>query len=411
MNLLFLTPQLPFPPRQGTAIRNWGLIHHLAERHAITLLSFCEPGQTVAAELREYCRQVVTVPVPQRTRADRLRALFSPHADLARRLWSPEFVLALTDLLSHAIFDGIQVEGLEMAPYLEYLRKPFTRGAQAPRVIYDAHNAEYVIQRRAALTDLRRPARWPAALYSLLQVPRLKTLEAATGRAVDLVTCVSAQDAAALRQLAPAVQPMIVPNGIDVAHYAGFTGKHQPDRLVFTGKMDYRPNIDAALWFVEAIWPRVRAARAEAEFFVVGQKPPERLLQLNGRQGIVVTGAVEDPRPYIAQAAVYVAPLRMGGGTRFKLLEAMALARPIVSTTLGAEGFAVRSGEHLLLADTPETFAAAVLRLLEAPSLALALGQAGLAFARAGYDWSAIVPQLEAAYSRSHSASPLTGQT
>ncbi len=131
---------------------------------------------------------------------------------------------------------------------------------------------------------------------------------------------------------------------------------------------------------------------------MVGQKPPERLRRLHGRQGVVVTGAVEDPRPYIAAAAVYVAPLRMGGGTRFKLLEAMALSRPIVSTTLGAEGFAVQSGRELLLADAPADFAAAVLRLLEAPAAAQTLAQAGRAFAEASYDWNAIIPKLEAAY-------------
>ena len=131
---------------------------------------------------------------------------------------------------------------------------------------------------------------------------------------------------------------------------------------------------------------------------MVGQKPPERLRRLHGQNGVVVTGAVDDPRPYIAAAAVYVAPLRMGGGTRFKLLEAMALGRPIVSTSLGAEGFAVQSGRELMLADTPADFATAVLRLLEAPAAAQALAQTGRAFAQAGYDWSTIIPRLEAAY-------------
>jgi glycosyltransferase involved in cell wall biosynthesis len=114
---------------------------------------------------------------------------------------------------------------------------------------------------------------------------------------------------------------------------------------------------------------------------------------------VIVTGAVEDARPFIAEAGVYVAPLRMGGGTRFKLLEAMALARPIVSTTLGAEGFGVQAGRELLIADAPGGFAQAVLALLDDPARAEALGRAGRAFVRAGYDWSAIIPRMEAAYS------------
>jgi glycosyltransferase involved in cell wall biosynthesis len=162
--------------------------------------------------------------------------------------------------------------------------------------------------------------------------------------------------------------------------------------------MDYRPNLDAALWFVAEILPRIQSAKPEVKFFIVGQKPTERLMQLNGQNGVVVTGAVEDTRPFIAESTVYVAPLRMGGGTRFKLLEAMALARPIVSTTIGAEGFEVRAGQELLLADSPENFTEAVLQLLNDSARAAAIGQAGLAFAQAHYDWSAIIPKVEGVY-------------
>jgi polysaccharide biosynthesis protein PslH len=407
LNLLFLTPQLPFPPRQGTAIRNWGLIKHLAQRHAVSLLSFVEPDQPPpTAELQAACRQVVTVPVPRRNRTARVRTLLSSQPDLARRLWSTEFSAALADLVRSHTFDFIHVEGLELAPYLAELahsRPP--HGGSPPaggaRLLYDAHNAEFLIQRRAFLNDWRLPARWPAALYSSLQTPRLKKFEADTCRAAHRVTCVSAEDAAALCQLVPGLQPVIVPNGIDFDSYQAAAAPPELQAalvLAFTGKMDYRPNIDAAVWFIEAIWPRVRTVWPAAQFFVVGQKPPERLCKLHGQNGVVVTGAVEDPRPYIAAAAVYVAPLRMGGGTRFKLLEAMALGRPIVSTTLGAEGFAVQSGRELLLADTPAEFAAAVLKLLEAPAAGQTLAQAGRAFAHAGYDWSTIIPKLEAAY-------------
>jgi sugar transferase (PEP-CTERM/EpsH1 system associated) len=400
VNLLFLTPQLPFPPRQGTAIRNWGLIKHLARRHAIWLLSFAEPDQPpLADELRAVCRQVITVPVPRRNRLARLLTLLSPEPDMARRLWSPEFSAALADLVRRQAFDFIHIEGLELAPYLFELARSLPPTGR-PYRLYDAHNAEYLIQLRAFMNDRRLPPRWPAALYSLLQTPRLKRYEADTCRAAHLVTCVSMEDAAVLRQLAPGLQPVIVPNGIDFDTYQATQIPPELQatlNLAFTGKMDYRPNIDAALWFIEAIWPRIRAARPEVRFFVVGQKPPEALRRWHDQNGVVVTGSVEDPRPYIAAAAVYVAPLRMGGGTRFKLLEAMALSRPIVSTTLGAEGFAVQSGRELLLADMPAEFSAAVLKLLAEPATAQALAQAGYAFARASYDWSAIIPKLETA--------------
>jgi glycosyltransferase involved in cell wall biosynthesis len=162
--------------------------------------------------------------------------------------------------------------------------------------------------------------------------------------------------------------------------------------------MDYRPNVDAALWFAQDILRRIRSARPDACFMIAGQKPHARLLQLQGQPGIVLTGEVPDLRPFLAAAAVYVAPLRMGGGTRFKLLEAMALSRPIVSTRLGAEGFEVAHGREVLLADTAGDFAAAVVSLLEDESKRAALGEAARRFVEADYDWSAIIPRVEAAY-------------
>ncbi|MBI4769376.1 MAG: glycosyltransferase [Chloroflexi bacterium] len=343
-------------------------------------------------ELQAACRRVITVPVPRRSRADRLRTLLSPHPDLARRLWSPEFSRALADLPRDADFDVVHVEGLEMAPYLSLVRSqaPPPAAARQPQAIYDAHNAEHVIQRRAFATDLRQPARWPTALYSWIQLSRLEKFEAEVCRAADTVTCVSEEDAAALQKLAPALRPVVVPNGIDVEDYTPHAPPHPPHalRLVFTGKMDYRPNVDAARWFATDILPRIRAAQPEVQFAVVGQKPPARLQKLDGQNGVIVTGGVEDTRPFIAGAAVYVAPLR----------EAMARARPIVATTVGAEGFAVRSGRELLLADSPADFAAAVLALLAYPARAAAVGQAGRAFVQARYDWRAIIPKLEAAY-------------
>ena len=406
MNLLFLLPQPPYPPRQGTAIRNWGLIKHLVARHVITLVSFADEGQADAPELRAACRRIVFVPAPRRSRTDRLRTLLSPKPDLARRLWSAEMAHALAEVLNESAFDFVHVEGLEMAPYIPII---LSSKSPRPKIVYDAHNAEAVIQHRAFVTDFRRsqPARWPAALYSWLQIPRLQAFEAEVCRQVEAVTCVSHEDATALQKLVPRLRPIVVPNGIDLESYTEYEiqniakpphGTSPHTQLVFTGKMDYRPNLDAALWFADHIFPRIRAACPEAQFIIVGQKPPDSLLKRHGQNNVVVTGAVEDTRPFIAGSAVYVAPLRMGGGTRFKLLEAMALARPIVSTSLGAEGFRVQSGRELWLADTPADFAEAVLTLLADPERAKAMGEVGLAFVRAEYDWSVIIPRLEELY-------------
>lgn len=404
MRLLFLTPQLPYPPHQGTALRNWGLISHLAARHDIWLLSFDERGSAapddLPAPLRMACRHISTVPVPRRTLADRLRTLIgSTLPDMAWRLWSPEFERALHGLLREHHFDLVQVEGIELARYMLGLNALPRRA----RCVFDDHNAEYVLQKRTFEADARRPARWHGAAYSFVQWRRLRAFERRALSAAGAVLCVSPQDARSLDQLAPAIQPHVIPNGIDVADYARFSlSAPQPSAptVVFTGKMDFRPNVDAALWFAQRIWPIVKQAHPHARLLVVGQKPSPRLDPLRRDPDIHLTGQVADVRPYIAQAAVYVAPLLAGGGTRFKLLEAMAMRRAIVTTTLGCEGFAVTSGRELIIADRPQDFAGSVIALLASDAHRAALGENAYQFVAATYDWQAIIPRLEQVYAR-----------
>lgn len=399
MRLLFLTPQLPYPPRQGTALRNWGLLSGLARRHEVWLLSFAEPGEAVHPALAAACHRVETVPVPARTMRDRLASLaWSGLPDMAWRLWSEAFLGRLTGWLGETRFDAVQVEGIELARYGVSIL-PSLRAAGS-RLVFDDHNCEYLLQRRAYETDRRNPRRWHAAAYSWVQSRRLMAFERQAARSADATLVVSSQDAASLQRLDPGIRATVIANGIDVDHYAGYPIAEDGPDLVFTGKMDFRPNIDAMMWFGAEVWPQVKAARPDARLWIAGQRPSRRLDGLRADPRVTVTGSVEDIRSVIARAAVYIAPLRVGGGTRFKLLEAMAMRRAIVSTRLGAEGFEVESGREMILADTAASFADAVLDLLGDPARRAALGERGQAFARARYDWSVIVPNLEALLSR-----------
>ncbi|MGD1993987.1 MAG: glycosyltransferase [Anaerolineae bacterium] len=400
MKILFLTPQLPYPPYQGTALRNWGLISGLARTHAVSLLSFAAPGQDPQPEppLAAVCESIETVPQPSRSLPQRLRDLvLSGQPDMALRLESPVFRERLADWLARGRFDVVHVEGIELAPYLDVLEAARPR----PLILFDDHNCEYLLQKRAFLTDLRRPLRWHGAAYSFFQWQRLRRFEAQVCRRSDRVVAVSEADAAALRALVPGVEPLVVPNGIDVTVYT-------PDRtpaptmgaaaLVFTGKMDFRPNVDAMLWFARHVLPLVRQEVPEAHLWVVGQRPHRRLEPLREHPAVTLTGWVKAVQPYIAGATVYVAPLRMGGGTRLKLLEAMALQRAVVATNLGAEGFPVTSGRELILADAPEAFAAAVVNLVQDPDRRAELGRSARRFVCQGYDWRVLIPRLESCY-------------
>jgi glycosyltransferase involved in cell wall biosynthesis len=170
------------------------------------------------------------------------------------------------------------------------------------------------------------------------------------------------------------------------------------DDLVFVGKMDFRPNIDGVLWFAQEVLPLIRQQAPAVRFWVVGKDPHPRLKPLAEDPAIELTGWVEDVRPYIAGAAVYVVPLRIGGGTRLKVLEAMAMEKAIVSTTLGCEGFNLVPDQELVTADTPGDLAAAVLALLRDPDRRDRLGRAARRFAGSRYDWRIVVPQLERAF-------------
>jgi glycosyltransferase involved in cell wall biosynthesis len=314
--------------------------------------------------------------------------------DMSWRLWSPDFNERLAARLNEQPFDVVSIEGIEMAPYLP------TIGATQPRplIIYDAHNAEWILQKRAFTTDIKHPPRWLAALYSWVQWHRLVRYEARVMQCTAHTVAMSELDKEALHQICPNASVFIVPNGVDLAAYTQFSGISWPYDIVFTGKMDFRPNIDAVLWFGQQVLPLIQSRRPGTTFAIVGQRPHARLDVLRNVPGVTITGYVDEVRPYIAGTAVYVAPLRVGGGTRLKLVEAMAMAKAIVSTRVGAEGYPVVSGRELILADEPQTFAQAVLDLLDNPGRRAELGQRGKAFAQANYGWDELVPQLEKIY-------------
>lgn len=397
MRLLFLTPQFPYPPHKGTTLRNYNLIAQLAQRHTIDLLSFHDTADVPTTPLTALCERIAVMPAPRRSTARRAAdTLLSPWPDMALRLWSTRFADQLRAWLADRVYDVIQMEGIELARYARSL--PWRDSGAL--LIFDAHNAEYLLQQRMARAE-RAVHGWSlGAIYSTLQARKLRRFERQSSRLADRVVCVSEADAAALRTLDPTLRPAVIPNGIDTSFYARARVRPldlPPHSLVFTGTMDYRPNVDAMLWLVDQVWPQITAAAPDARLYIVGQRPHPRLDRLRGDPAITLTGAVDDTRPYIAGAGAYVIPLQVGGGTRFKLLEALALQAPVVSTTLGVEGFAVTDGREVLLADDAGRFAQAVLTVWRQPDLRRALGQAGLAFA-ARYDWSLIAPLFEEVY-------------
>ena len=412
MKILILSPYPPYPPHGGGTMRIYQLVRGLAARHDVTCLTFAPDAvaERQLAPLRAVCR-VLTVPGPP-LRGPLRRAwttLASPLPDMALRNAAPAYAESLRALLTAEEFDIVQAESIEMAGYLLQVRnsKPWPEPGrrlktQNSKLILDQFNAEYVLQRRAFLADVRRPRRWHAAAYSLVQWLKLARYERRAMHGCDAVLAVSEDDRDTLCRLDATLRVGVVPNGVDTASFdraalAGALSFRAPT-LVFSGTLDFRPNVDAVTWFVREVLPRIRAHRPDVRLLVVGKRPAA-LHRLAAERAVVIVGEVQDARPYIAGAAVYVVPMRIGGGVRLKLLEALALEAPVVSTGMGAEGVVgLRDGEHCLLADDPQRFAGATLRLLDDCALGLRLGAAGRALVRTRYDWTTIIPRLESVY-------------
>ncbi len=367
-------------------------IRHVARDHEVWLLVF-SPDETASAALeplREF-GHVTTVPLPAHTPQKRLRTLVtSPLPDMALRGKSVVFQQELASLLTRVPFDVVQAESIEMTQY--GIRQP----NRSPLYVYDAFNAEFVIQRRAFSTDVRQLRKLPVAAYSFLQWHKLRAYEARLGSRFDGVLAVSAEDAATLSRVTPSSSIGVVPNGVDTEFFQPQEAvQSEQPYILFTGTLDYRANVDAVQWFVNEVLPRVQAVWPDLRFVVVGRNPTAAVLELGGRRVVEVVGEVADVRPWFHNAAAYVVPMRIGGGVRLKLLEALAMGQPVVSTPMGAEGIdGLQPGVHALLAERPDDFAVRLLSVLNDQDLAERLGNAGRHLVVERYDWRAIVPRM-----------------
>lgn len=372
------------------------LIRQLSQRHEVWCLSLTPDAAASAAAqpLAQWCN-LTLIPAPRRSLAGRaLTTLLSPLPDMALRAPSQAYLSALISLLKAVDFAVVQAESIEMAQYALVAKQ---HGAFAT---LDQWNAEYVLQQRAALTDLRQLRKAHAATYSLIQWQKLARYERMVCNQLDQVYVVSAEDAAALQRIAITRPPTVIPNGVDTTYFAPPAVRSiDANRLLFTGTLDFRPNIDALIWFVKHVLPQIRQVWPGAYLQVVGRAPAPAILALAEPGVVEVTGAVADIRPHFAAAAAYVLPMRIGGGVRLKLLEAFATATPLISTTMGADGVeGLQSGTQCLLADDAAAFARATVHVLRDRSFASTIAEAGRDLARQHYDWQTIIPRLEAAW-------------
>jgi sugar transferase (PEP-CTERM/EpsH1 system associated) len=401
MRILWLKADLLLPLDKGGRLRTWHLMRHLAKSHVITYLSFGEPGQSPAdlAGMREVAADVETIP-----RRDAPKGSWTFYGDLAFRLADP-LPYAIAKYRSRA-FAG-RVRALLAERRVDLLVCDFLCPAvnlpdvlPCPSVIF-THNVESEIWRRHAETKTRA---LPRRLYEL-QHRRMLRYEGRALSRFDGVLAVSDVDRDAFTRLYPnaARRPIkVVPTGVDTEYFAPAAAPAPPESrsLVFTGSMDWLPNEDAMLFFCRDVLPLIRAEEPATTLSIVGRAPTPAIARLGLQPGITVTGTVDDVRPYVRNAALSIVPLRIGGGTRLKIFEAMSMAKAVVSTGVGAEGLPITHREHLLLADQPAEFAGAVVGLLRDADSRRRLGAPARELVVTRYDWSAVAGDLEQALIR-----------
>jgi glycosyltransferase involved in cell wall biosynthesis len=376
VRIAFVTPYLPYPLDAGGKIRSFHLLRGLADRHEVDLYTVhygTEPE--VPPAVRALCRTVFSGALNGGDRKGRQWRALRPFSQAIDHFQGD---LALRDVrvqLGRGGYDLLLADELCMTPYVVGLP---TRKIAGRQKIEHRHHAA-LLAREAA--GVRR-------LVGVLDLVRLRRFERTAMAAVDAAVCCSDDDAASLRRLNPDTAVAVVANGVDPDCFHAQPDADGPPTVAYVGTLDYPPNVDALDFFFRAIHPRLVQAVPDVRTRIVGRSPTAEVLAWGEIPGVTVSGSVPDVRPHLAAATVVIVPLRVGGGTRIKILECLAAGRAVVSTSIGAEGLGLQHGEHLMLADDPESFARHTAALLEDRALRQRLAAAGRSRVLARHAWS-----------------------
>ena len=382
MNILFLSRWFPIPANNGSKIRIFNILRELHQKHDVTLLAFCENDSLRGGEhdLADLCSELHVLQWKP-FKPNSWRALLGFMSQKPRSVidtYSREMAEKIQWVLANKPIDVVIASQWPMAAYV-----PLFKGVPALYeeielgVIYDLGESTENPGKR-----FRHGLTWIKRKMYLQRL--LKSFRAAT--------VVSEQERILLKQAAPSFQEVeVIPNCIDLSTYDKVESNPGENSLIFTGSLTYAPNYYGITWFLDNVYPLIQAQIPLVRLTITGDHGN---LPLPSSDSVNLTGYLEDIRPLLAAASVCIVPIQSGGGTRFKLLEAMALRTPVVSTTKGAEGLSVRDGEHLLVADSPEHFADAVVKLIASKTLRAELTQNAYALVRESYDWHKVFPRF-----------------
>jgi sugar transferase (PEP-CTERM/EpsH1 system associated) len=390
MKILWVKAGGLVPLNTGGKIRSYHILKELARKHSITLYTYYgEYPNDEHHNLEQLFARVVHRPLriaARRSVSDCVKYalyFFSSYPHSMSRYCRPDIVQEVRKLAQSVNYDVIVCDFLAPARVIPW-------DVSCPKILF-THNVEATIYRR--LYETARNPMWKLAAWR--EYRRTARIERRYVEKADHVLTVSDTDREYFLRHIGSDKITAVPTGVDVEYFQPTSETCQPNTIVFTGSMDWFPNEDAILYFVNHILPRIRNHIPEVSVLIVGRRPSPKVRALASDRKIQVTGAVEDVRPYIRQGSVFVVPLRIGGGTRLKIFEAMAMAKAIVSTSIGAEGLPVKDGTNILIADSPEEFAQRVVRLLQDSVERDRLGTAARQLVEQAYSWTTVATQFE----------------
>ena len=391
MKILFLSPTVPFPLTDGGRIRVFNLLKQIAQRSKVTLLALETQSSDVESivHLERLGIRVHLVrqgrKLPSVSFGTLLRAFLKKVPITVARYNVPAYRQKFRELVATEPFNLVHYEMFHVAQFHTETHLPSLLSQQ---------NVDAAIWRRLCqetANPLRKCLYWT-------QQRAFERYERLTHPQFDIVTCASEIDRQTFQRTNAAGRFEIIPNGVDVEDYQPAYGSEEEAHLIYIGSMDWYPNEDAVAFFADEVLPKIREKLPDVQFSAVGGNPSPRVQKLAARSHILVTGRVPEIKPYFARATVFVVPLRIGSGTRLKILEALAMGKAVVSTTVGAEGLNLVDGEEILIADEPIAFAEAVLRLLTDASLRRKIGENGRARVERDYDWRRIGEKLYRLY-------------
>lgn len=395
MRILFVTNGLPYPPHSGVRVRDFNLIKNVSKNHSVLLLSLLEFPEEVEhlQELKKRCDLVDFVIAKRRSIMENFTAImrgsFSSRPLATHSYYYEELASKICEVAAHWQIDIIQIEHSFLAPYITALPSESNY-----KKILSFHNVGVKQSREM----LRMKLAFKDKFLFFLKWMLMLRWEAKYAEKFDRCLVVSQKEQQLLKSENANLKISIIENGVDTKFLQPLKEAPDGSNLLFVGTMGYDPNVDAVLYFYNEMMPLIRSEILNAKLIIVGHHPSVEIKKLASQKDVTVTGYVPDVIPYYQQSQIIVVPLRAGGGTRLKILEAMALGRPVVSTQLGCEGLNISDGENIMIADTPPLFAEKVIELLSDRKLRQEISVNARKLVETDYDWQAISRKLMKVY-------------